>query len=64
MPLLPLVALLVFFVLWTRETLYKTEATPNPQSDSSQTQPSPEIDALIKDYLIRQYLSKGEAPRS
>ncbi|MEM8807711.1 MAG: hypothetical protein AAGF01_16960 [Cyanobacteria bacterium P01_G01_bin.38] len=64
MPLLPLVALLVFFVLWTRETLYKTEATPNPQSDSSQTQPSPEIEALLKDYLLKQYLSKGQASKS
>ncbi|MEM9903508.1 MAG: hypothetical protein AAF921_00575 [Cyanobacteria bacterium P01_D01_bin.44] len=64
MPLLPLVALLVFFVLWTRETLYKPEATPSPRSDSSQTQPSQDIEAILKDYLLKQYLSKGQAPKS
>ena len=67
MPILPLIALLVFFILWTRETLYKSERTPlSETSDKPLIQLSTDEDQLedmLKIYLLKQYLGKDKTSK-
>ncbi|MEO0456007.1 MAG: hypothetical protein AAF152_05405 [Cyanobacteria bacterium P01_A01_bin.114] len=59
MPLLPLIALSIFLILWTRETLYKSELSPSAKA-SGKRPAATVVDAedLLKVYLLKPYLSE------
>ena len=67
MPILPLIALIVFCVLWTRETLYKSERTPVSETSDEPlmtlSTDEDKVEDILRVYLLKKYLSKDKSSK-